>query len=576
MVRDSKNCDSANLSIDELQRQLEEATQALAVSEEQVKQLDQQLQLRTTTNSEKLRHSEDRYRRLIEGLQNNYVVYETDVNGNVTYISPSVQQVLGYPPELMIGHNWREFSDPTSPAYQQTLEGEKICLAGHRPAPFMAAMRTSDGELRLFEIQARPIFDSHGQVVATEGISKDITDQKRFEEELRHSKDELELRVAERTAELKQSHEELKQSEQRFRTLSANAPVGIFLSDIHGKSIYANRRYTEITGVSHEVITAIGWINMVHPEDRKHVQKTWNQAVESRSASAEEFRFVHPSGEVRLVKGNAVPMLNAKGQLTGYVGTLVDITDSRRSAEQLRDKELQLAHLSRLATMGEVVAGIAHEVNQPLHAAATFAAAIHESLEFNRPDAVQKAMEWSKRIGSQIERAGGIIRRTREFTKSNKIRIAQLNLSEIVLEALELVEFEARRRRIKIETHLATDLPSVFADRIQIQQVIVNLLTNAFESHEKKSGSEKLVQITTSHSKTGVSILVADNGSGLDLENERNIFDAFYTSKTDGMGMGLAISRGIAEAHFGKISAENNPQGGATFTFTLPLDNPWD
>ncbi|HUT87939.1 MAG TPA: ATP-binding protein, partial [Thermoguttaceae bacterium] len=239
--------------------------------------------------------------------------------------------------------------------------------------------------------------------------------------------------------------------------------------------------------------------------------------------------------------------------------------------DKLRQMETHLAHVTRLSAMGEMVAGIAHEVNQPFYSILNFAKASRNVLSAQREPNLEDLRDWMNEIAAAAARAGDIIRRLRDFArKTGSIRVVS-DIEGIIGESIELVAFEARQRHVTVQRERCKAALAASVDRVEIQQVLVNLLRNACEALEESEVPRRLVTIRTAATDAFVEVSVADNGPGLPPDKDLTIFNAFATTKIEGLGMGLAISKSIVESHGGEIWAASNPDGGATFHFTLPL-----
>ena len=317
------------------------------------------------------------------------------------------------------------------------------------------------------------------------------------------------------------------------------------------------------------------WSEMVHPADRSNVEAVLQAHLAGFTERFEcEFRLRLSDASWRwnLCRGQVTSRTDS-GEPLRMVGVNHDITQDIHNRARLRESEAQLAHLARVATMGEVVAGIAHEVNQPLHAAATFATATSSALESNDPDSRERAARMVKKISGQVTRAADIIRRLRGFTQPRPAQLGLFDLNALVRESIELLSPEERRRQIRLNLELDESIPQILGDRVQIQQVLVNLLRNAYESTTQSSTHQPTVRVTTRRTKQGIETDVMDNGTGPpEGETLEKMFDSFFTTKTDGMGIGLALCRTILSAHHGRIGAEINKEAGMTFSFLLPLD----
>lgn len=317
------------------------------------------------------------------------------------------------------------------------------------------------------------------------------------------------------------------------------------------------------------------WKQSIHPEDLLEVSERANDHLAGRTEVFEcEYRIVLPDGSCRwmLDRGRVIER-DASGAPLRMVGIDHDITEDVERRQRLEEADARLAHLARVATMGEVVGGIAHEVNQPLHAAATFANAMTTALENQEPGYLERVGVMGRKISTQINRAADIIRRLREFTRPQPVRMAKFDLNALVRETAEMLGFVSRRKNIRVEFRVDEFLPQVIGDRVQIQQVIVNLLRNAFDAVGASATTPRRVSVATSLHKDGALLEVADNGIGLaDGVEIESVFDAFTTTKEDGMGIGLAICRSIISSHHGKIWGRSNEDVGMTFSVLLPVE----
>jgi PAS domain S-box-containing protein len=304
----------------------------------------------------------------------------------------------------------------------------------------------------------------------------------------------------------------------------------------------------------------------IHPDDRARTREEFRAAIREKVDFEHGYRIVHPGGEIREIHVIGHPVLGSSGDLVEFVGTVIDVTDRRRAEEERQ----ALAHANRIATMGQLTASIAHEVNQPIAAVVTNAQAALRWLNMQPPDPgeVRQALD---RIVRNGRRAGDVIGRIRALVANAAPRKDRLDINETIREVIALTRSELHRNGTLLQTELADGLPLVPGDRIQLQQVMLNLILNAVEAMSgSDEGSRELLISTEADGANGVRIAVRDWGPGLKPESLDRLFDAFYTTKQDGMGMGLSICRSIIEAHGGRLWATTNVPQGALFQFTLP------
>jgi PAS domain S-box-containing protein len=310
-------------------------------------------------------------------------------------------------------------------------------------------------------------------------------------------------------------------------------------------------------------------LQRTHPEDSTFLRQFLDRVSNDGKDWDYEHRLLTPSGLVKYVHVVARATKDTSGRLE-FIGAVMDVTATRRAEDELHQIRAQLTHVSRVTTLGELTASIAHEVNQPLAGAVSSGNACLRWLD-NQPPDIEKAKQSVDRIIRDANRASQVVVRIRDLAKNTPPQKVFLNVNETVEEIVALTRRDVMENKILLNTELSNDLPLVLADRIQLQQVILNLLINAIEALSTLSeGPRELIVITEKDQSGGVSLTVADSGPGLDPDRLEDIFDAFYTTKREGMGMGLAVSRSIIEAHQGRLWAAPNEPSGAIFRFVLP------
>jgi PAS domain S-box-containing protein len=314
-------------------------------------------------------------------------------------------------------------------------------------------------------------------------------------------------------------------------------------------------------------------LQRIHPDDRAFVQETIDRAARERTNFDFEHRLLMPDGAVKHLHVIAHFLQNSSGNLE-FVGAVMDVTSTKQAEEALRKTQADLAHVSRVTTMGELVASIAHEVNQPLGAIVTNGSACLHLLSREAPD-LDKSREVIGRMINDGMRASEVIKRIRDLLHKAPTERVPLNINETVQEVIALVGSDVLRSKVELRAELAADLPPVTGDRIQLQQVILNLILNARDAMSEVRTHPRELLITTLKSKSGdLVVAVRDSGKGLDAKDADRIFDPFFTTKAEGMGLGLSISRTIVEAHGGTLWAKQNEGKGATIQFSLPPSSP--
>jgi PAS domain S-box-containing protein len=382
------------------------------------------------------------------------------------------------------------------------------------------------------------------------------------EQQVRKARDELETKVAERTAELQRSEAYLTEAQRLSHTGSWACVPAI------GKHTYWSEEIFRITGFD----PAGGpprfeeFERRIHPDDRARTRENFRTAIREKVDFDHGYRLVHSGGEIREIHVIGHPVFGPSGDVAEFVGTLMDVTERRRAEEERQ----ALAHANRITTIGQLTASIAHEVNQPIAAVVTNAQAALRWLNMQPPDPeeVRQALD---RIVKAGRRAGDVINRMRALVRKSPPRKDQLEINEVIREVIALARSEVQKTGTWLQTQLADGLPLVQGDRIQLQQVMLNLILNAVEAMSgSDQGARELLISTEENEANGVRVAVRDWGPGLKSDSLDRLFDAFYTTKPDGMGMGLSICRSIIEAHGGRLWATANVPRGASFQFTLP------
>jgi PAS domain S-box-containing protein len=354
-------------------------------------------------------------------------------------------------------------------------------------------------------------------------------------------------------------------------------PVAAWSVMPDGTPDIVNQLWYEYSGQTAELVNSDpeAWMAILHPEDREAASRSYWDGIRSGRGFTTETRLLRAfDGTYRWHLNRAVPVRDAEGKIVRFVGTSTDVHDWRQAQEALRNTQTEFAHMTRVMTMGELTASIAHEVNQPLGAIVTSAAAGTRWLA-TKPPQMDKARRALERIANDGKRAGEVIRRIRALMKRQAPRKEWLDINETILEVIALAQHQLRQSGILLETRLGPDLPQVRCDRIQLQQVLLNLIINAIEAMSGiNERPRELTIVSTADGTDAVSVEVRDSGTGLDPAHEAHLFEPFYTTKAEGLGIGLSISRSIVEAHGGQLSAAANAPHGTAFRFSLPVNEP--
>jgi DNA-binding LacI/PurR family transcriptional regulator/signal transduction histidine kinase len=309
----------------------------------------------------------------------------------------------------------------------------------------------------------------------------------------------------------------------------------------------------------------------LHPDDREGVHSVRARAVREKVDLEHEYRILLPDRSLRHVQATCHPVLNAAGDVVEVLSTVRDVTERKQAEHALREAQAALAHVTRVTTLGEVTASIAHEVNQPLLGIVSSASSCSRWLAAQPPN-LQRAQRALERIMKAGTRASAVIDRVRTLVKRQPLRAEPVDLNEIVRDVIAMVRHELQRSGVSLKTRLAEALPAVPGDRVQLQQVVLNLILNAIDATREIEGRPRQMWVASgSEAGKNVRVEVRDSGVGLAPDSRARVFEAFYTTKQSGLGMGLSICKSIIEAHGGKISAIPNSPHGAIFQFWLPL-----
>jgi PAS domain S-box-containing protein len=372
------------------------------------------------------------------------------------------------------------------------------------------------------------------------------------------------LREAEEKGERKRAEETARRSEKELRDLIENVPAMMFIALPGPSNVFASRGWREYTGLSSEHTSGSGWQAVIHPDDfQRHIEK-WRLCSETGQPFEDEARFRGAAnGEYRWFLVRAVSLRGEAGNVLKWFGVLTDIEDRKR-AEQL---QAEIAHVHRVTMLGELAASISHELHQPLAATVTNAAASLKWLERGDPG-LQQVREGIGRIIEASERASEIIDHLRVLYRKDPPQRTLVDVNQIIPDIVLLLRGEAERFGLSIHADLAADIPKITADRVQLQQVLMNLMLNGIEATKDTGG---VLTLKSKREKGEVLVSVSDTGVGLPADEQADqIFNTFFTTKPGGSGMGLAISRSIIESHGGRIWATRNNGRGASFHFSLP------
>jgi PAS domain S-box-containing protein len=371
----------------------------------------------------------------------------------------------------------------------------------------------------------------------------------------------------------KRAEEKMRQAERELRATIDTIPTLAWHARPDGSVEYHNRRWLHYTGLTADDALDWDWKVAIHPEDLATLTNTWRSIFAAGTPGDVEARLRRFDGEYRWFLFRAEPLRDELGKIVRWYGANTDIEDRRRAEEALHHAQAELAHVARVTALGELAASIAHEVNQPLAAIVADANACLNWLAAERPD-LNNVRESLAAIVSDGDRAGQVVARIRALLSRSSAGRRPCDLEGVIAGVLPLIRPALARPGIILETSLATDLPQVMGDPIELQQVLLNLLLNAAEASKGVAPERRRVVVRSmvEQREDGpwAFVAVEDAGVGISTADAARLFEAFYTTKPDGLGMGLSISRSIIERHGGRMWATGNAHYGATFSFALP------
>ncbi|HZC94550.1 MAG TPA: PAS domain-containing protein [Bradyrhizobium sp.] len=494
---------------------------------------------------DEIKKSEDRLRLVINTIPT--LVWRSGPEGSPDFLNQPALDYTGLSPDQAAA-GWPRAFHPDDKKYMLVKWGE-IRRSGMR-GELEARLRRFDGEYRWFLHRAEPLRDESGNIVKWYGSSTDIEDRKLAEVALR-------------------------ESEQRFRDYAETASDWLWES---GPDHHIIRVSDHLNAVGIAPSRATGLPRWELASDVDTEPEKWRRHRAMLDAHLPfrgfEYSVASGTGSAVYVQTSGKPVFDGNGNFIGYRGTGTDITATIRAdhAEQaLRKAQAELAHVTRVTTLGELTASIAHEVNQPLAAVIANAEACLRWMDREPPDlaAARRSVEWVINDGN---RASEVVRRVRALANKADMDNVPLDLNDVVREVIALVQRELTSHGVSLRTELAAALPMIMGDRVQLQQVIINLVMNGIEAMEQVGDRPRELVIRSRRDETNrVLLSVTDSGVGISVNEAERLFNAFFTTKSDGLGMGLSICRSIVEAHGGRLSVCRHEGPGATFQFVLPF-----
>lgn len=492
------------------------------------------------------KETEDRTRLIIDTVPAQ--LWTETPEGVVDYVSRRWIDYTGMTLQEAVGSGWNRMVHPDD--LEGVLTKWRRLVAEGKPREIESRLRRYDGEYRWFLSRCYPLVDRSGHIQGWYGTDTDIHDLKMAEETLRRS--EGYLAEAQRLSHTGSWARDAATDDFKYSSEEFYRVLGFDPRD--GQPRYQT------------------FLRRIHPDDQARAREIIEKARREKAEYELDYRLIHPGGEVRDIHVIAHPVLGPTGELVEFVGTVMDITERKRAEderERLRQAQADLARVNRVTTMGELTASLAHEVNQPIGAAVTNASTCLRWLAGDTPN-LEEARAAAMRVVTDGKRAAEIISRVRQLFKKGSMERELVDVNEVAREMIVLLQGEAERHSIFVTAHLAGDIPQLMGDRVQLQQVMMNLIMNSIDAMKSVDGTRELAIISRPLENEEILVSVSDTGVGLPLQQADQIFNAFFTTKLHGTGMGLRISGTIVESHGGRLWAERNSPRGAIFHFTLP------
>jgi PAS domain S-box-containing protein len=487
-----------------------------------------------------LRQSERQFRLLVETIP--ALVWRGTSEGELDYLNQRAVAYLGHTAESLSGGRWLELVHPD----QRDATERRWLHSATTGVSYddVYQLRRADGQYRWIQSVGEPFHDMEGRIAHWFGVIVDIDDRKRAE------------------AGLRQAYGHLAEAQRLSKT-------GSFITDLlaerrdWSEEAFRIFEFEPTTSITLQTIRGL-----VHPEDLPGYDAAYKRAIEGNGFDM-AFRIITSTGNLKHLHAVGHVMEEIAGRPV-FIGAIQDVTESKVAEEALNRARSELAHVARVTTLTTLTASIAHEVNQPLSGIITNAGTCLRMLDTNPPN-VDGARETARRTIRDGNRASEVVTRLRALFSKREFTLEPLDLNEATREVVTLSLSELQRNGVIVQSELADDLPSISGDRVQLQQVILNLLRNASDAMVGVHDRPRQLLIRTERERGDrVRVTVRDAGKGFDHQSMDKLFDAFYTTKSNGMGIGLSVSRSIVERHHGRLWAEPNDGPGATFSFSIP------
>jgi PAS domain S-box-containing protein len=496
------------------------------------------------TGENELRESESRFQIVADAAP--VLIWMAGVDKLCTFFNKPWLDFTGRSMEQELGNGWAEGVHRDD--LQKCLAVYTQAFDARQPFVMQYRLRRNDGEYRWVSDQGVPRHDPRGRFTGYIGSCVDVT-------------------------ELVSKDQALRESEERMRVAAEAVNLGIWEWDLSKDEIWATNERRELLGwPTSGKIAFNDFICSLHPDDRDRVRHTIDNAIQKGEDFDSEYRLILPDGIVRWMSTRGSVHFDDVGKPSRLLGISIDITARKQAELEAQRDRAELSHLSRVALMGEMSASIAHELNQPLSGILSNAAAGQRFLDRGDVD-LREIRELLGDIVADGRRASDVVRGIRGMVKKEQVGHRSVDLNDVVVDALRMASPDAVLRSCQLETSLDANLPAIDGDPVQLQQVLLNLVINAFDAMRDTPPFGRKVLIATRSNVDGtVRASVRDHGVGISEDMRDRLFDPFFSTKTEGLGMGLAIVRSIVEAHGGTITAEDVDDGGARFEFVLPVN----
>jgi len=489
---------------------------------------------------ENLRRSEQELRNVVNAMP--AMIWRATSRGEIDLWNRTMIETIGKTEETSESLDLFSRVDPEQVAAVQ----ERWSRSVQSGIPYEDAYRmlANDGKYHWYLVRGEPLHDDSENIINWFGIHSNIDA-------------------------LKETEHALQMREHELVGIIETIPSMLWSTWPSGEPNHLSQRILDFFGATFEEFVNRGWESFIHPDDREETAKAFFRAIETGESYSAINRLRRADGEYRWHHTMGEPLRDSQGKIIQWYGLSIDIDERKRAEDHLRDTRIKLAKASRLATVAELAGSIAHELNQPLMSILANAQAAKRWLNAAPPN-VMEVNSSIERIIRDARAADETMQHIRALFKQESFDKKHVNIPDIIREVVRIVREDPKKRDVTIEYYFEESLPAVPVDQIQIQQVLINLIVNAIEALEGQQVAPRVVLRAVTDSN-GMLIQVIDNGPGVD--DPDRIFDAFMTTKEKGMGIGLAVSRSIVEAHGGRLWAEINKTGGATFNVALPLSH---